>query len=118
VISYEVKLKEMLEEDIIYVKGHERSNEMYRNFISMVTENLTDGSLTALELVYWTWVITELRRKQKLVRKDNELTKENELKYRALIMEQLHCKRKTPTYSWYIRRHGNISANMPAICHY
>ena len=30
----------------------------------------------------------------------------------------LHCKRKTPTYCWYIRRHANISANMPAICHY
>ena len=30
----------------------------------------------------------------------------------------LHCKRKTPTYCWYIRHHANISANMPAICHY
>ena len=29
-----------------------------------------------------------------------------------------HCKRKTPTYSRYIRRHVNMSANMPAICHY
>ena len=31
---------------------------------------------------------------------------------------ELHCKQKNPTYSRYIRRHANISANMPAICHY
>ena len=29
-----------------------------------------------------------------------------------------HCKLKPPTNSRYIRRHANISANMPAICHY
>jgi len=29
---------------------------------------------------------------------------------------QCHCKRKTPTYCRYIRRHANMSANMPAIC--
>ena len=34
------------------------------------------------------------------------------------VLSHLHCKRKTPTYSRYIRRHANISVNMPAICHY
>ena len=32
-----------------------------------------------------------------------------------LQMPQLHCKQKNPTYSRYIRRHANMSANMPAI---
>ena len=29
-----------------------------------------------------------------------------------------HCKRKTPTYSRDIRHHGNMPANIPAICRY